>query len=198
MGLAALLLALSAATAGAGAAQVAPEAGPPPAARALVAVRARVEGPLDIGTGSLLARAIRAAREAGGPLIVELDTPGGEVELMWKLARQIESASRDDGVRSVAWVHDRALSAGVFLALACERIYVRPEGTLGASAPVTLIPGVGAGAIPDPLMQEKVTSAGRASSAPWPRAAGARRRWPRRWSTPRWACARCAWTANGC
>jgi membrane-bound serine protease (ClpP class) len=126
------------------------------------AVRARIEGPLDIGTGSLLARAIRAARERQAPLVLELDTPGGEVELMWKLARQLDDASRG-GVRTVAWVNDRALSAGVFLALACERIYVRPEGTLGAAAPVTLVPGGGVGAIPDPLMQEKVTSAVRAS-----------------------------------
>jgi membrane-bound serine protease (ClpP class) len=160
MWLAPLLLASAPATSGSGAV---PQAVPAEAEAAPGAVRARVEGPLDVGTGSLLARAIRAARDAGGPLIVELDTPGGEVELMWKLARQIDSAARDDGVRTVAWVHDRALSAGVFLALACERIYVRPEGTLGAAAPVTLLPGAGAGALPDPLMQEKVTSAVRAS-----------------------------------
>jgi membrane-bound serine protease (ClpP class) len=129
-------------------------------------VHIRIEGPLDVGTRSLVQRAIRRAEEGRAGLVVELDTPGGEVELMWALATQLDEAS-DAGVLTVAWVNDRALSAGALLAMACERIYVSPEATIGAAAPVTVGPGGAVGGIEDDTMQEKVTSAVRSSFRAW-------------------------------
>ena len=47
----------------------------------------RVEGALDVGTLGLLRRAFAYAElNRHERLVVELDTPGGEVELMWELA----------------------------------------------------------------------------------------------------------------
>ena len=100
----------------------------------------RIEGALDVGTQALLARALAAAKERGDKLIVELDTPGGEIELMWQLANALLDASKD-GVPTIAWVHDRALSAGSLLAMACERVYMRSHATLGSALPVQLGPG---------------------------------------------------------
>jgi len=129
-------------------------------------VRIRVEGPLDMGTRSLFQRAIRLAQAEDTDLLVELDTPGGEVELMWQLAGQLDEASKS-GVTTVAWVHDRALSAGALIAMACDRILMRTQSTIGASAPVVMGPGGGATGIEDDTMKEKVTSAVRSSFRAW-------------------------------
>jgi membrane-bound serine protease (ClpP class) len=118
----------------------------------------RIEGALDIGTQALLTRALGEARERGDRLVLELDTPGGEVELMWQLANALLDAS-SSGVGTVAWVHDRALSAGALVALACERVYMRSHATLGSALPVQIGPG---GLLPvsdDEAVREKLSSA---------------------------------------
>ena len=154
-----------------------PAGGDLPRTPAKGVVRVRIEGELDVGTRSALQRAVRRAESDRAGLLVELDTPGGEIERMWQLAAQIDEASQS-GVHTVAWVHDRALSAGALLALACDDLYVRTQSTIGAAAPVTMQPGGTIGAIPDELMREKVTAALRSSFRGWaeahhrPRAVG--------------------------
>ncbi|MCH2106448.1 MAG: hypothetical protein MK291_07400 [Planctomycetes bacterium] len=118
----------------------------------------RVEGMLDVGTLGLLERACdHAEAEGHGALILDIDTPGGEIELMWQLSRRLDRAS-EDGLLTTAWVHDRATSAGALLAISCERVYMSPASTIGSAAPVT--PGP-AGIAPVPEeggVREKVTS----------------------------------------
>ena len=92
-----------------------------------------IDRALDVGTQALLQRAIRSARAKGDDtLIVEIDTPGGELGLMSRYAGMIEEASRD-GLRTVAWVSGEATSAGALIAMACERVYMRASSTLGSS-----------------------------------------------------------------
>jgi membrane-bound serine protease (ClpP class) len=126
------------------------------------AVHVVISGPLDVGTQSLLRRAIDRAMEGSKVLILELDTPGGDVELMFGLKMQISDA-KAGGLLTVAWVHDRAYSAGALVALACERIYMRSEATIGAAAVVQLLPGGGVGGIEDPTLEAKATSAVRSA-----------------------------------
>jgi membrane-bound serine protease (ClpP class) len=130
-------------------------AGPAPAGGL---TRVRIAGPLDVGTQAALKRAIDGARERGDRLLIELDTPGGEIELMWQLANALLDASAA-GVGTAAWVHDRALSAGALLALACELVYMRSHSTLGSALPVQVGPG---GLLPvaeDEEVREKLSSA---------------------------------------
>lgn len=124
-------------------------------------VHVRVEGALDVGAQSLLARGIREARERGVPLLIELDTPGGPIDLMWELANQIDAAGQK-GVQTTAWVNDKALSAGALLAIACERIYMNPHGVIGAAMPVQAGPE-GIVSIEDDGVREKITAATRSS-----------------------------------
>ncbi len=132
-------------------------------------VHLRIEGELDVGTQSHLRRAIERAQrtsEGGQPrLVVELDTPGGEVELMWKLASQIDAAS-EQGVLVAAWVHSRAYSAGALVAMACDPLLVSPQAAIGAAAPVVMMPG-GIAQVPDETVRAKVTSALRSSFRGW-------------------------------
>ncbi len=131
-GFPARLLALAAA------APIGPAAAPPAAEGGVTLVR--IERQLDVGTQALLHRAIEQAKERHDKLVIELDTPGGEVKLMWQLASAILDA-KDEGVSTVAWVHDRALSVGALLALACDKLYMRSHATIGSALPVRAGPG---------------------------------------------------------
>lgn len=121
----------------------------------------RIEGALDVGTQALLRRAIDEADGRGDRLVLELDTPGGEIELMWQLANALLKAS-ERGVATAAWVDDRALSAGALLALSCERVYMRSHATLGSALPVSIGPGGLAPVSQDEQVREKLSSALRA------------------------------------
>ena len=114
-----------------------PQAQSPPSGSPVVHLR--VEGPLDVGTLGLLQRGIREAKGNGrGVLLVDIDTPGGQVDLMIRFARQIEEAERE-GVTTAAWIRGDATSAGVLVSLACDRILMSPTSTMGSATPV--IPG---------------------------------------------------------
>ncbi|MEM7310150.1 MAG: NfeD family protein [Planctomycetota bacterium] len=138
----------------------------PPAASAqdLAAgvVHLRIEGELDIGHQALLARASSAARDSGDRLVVELDTPGGEVQLAWRIARLLDEAS-SDGVRTVAWINDKALSAGALLALACDDIYLRATASFGSAQAIAVGPGGVVGVPADEVVEEKTGSSWRSS-----------------------------------
>ena len=116
-----------------------------------------IEGQLDVGTQSLVRRAIDHAEENDNRLVVVLNTPGGQVELMWKIARALGDAS-DRGVFTVVWVNDHAVSAGALVALACERIYMRNASQIGSATPVMATPGGITGLGDDPEVREKMYS----------------------------------------
>ncbi|MFT5476671.1 MAG: membrane-bound serine protease (ClpP class) [Planctomycetota bacterium] len=122
----------------------------------------RIAGALDLGTLALLQRALGEVRASGGDrLVIEIDTPGGPVDIMWLMAKAIDEAVRD-GVLVVAWVNDRALSAGVLVSLACERVYMRQRATIGSAQPVITLPG-GIAPLPEAGgLREKWTSSLRA------------------------------------
>lgn len=125
-------------------------------------IHLRVEGALDIGTLGLIQRgARRAASEGSEVLLIEIDTPGGAVDLMIRFARQIEEASHS-GVITAAWIRGEATSAGVLVSLACDKIFMGPTSTMGSATPV--LPGVGGiQAIPEEGgVREKINSLVRA------------------------------------
>lgn len=122
----------------------------------------RLEGQLDRGMLPQLSRAIREARSVpGSTLVVEIDTPGGAVDLMWELSKQLRAAQKD-GISTVAWINRHAVSAGVLLAISCERVYMVSEGSIGSALPVTAGPAGIAPVAEDEAVREKITSAMRA------------------------------------
>ncbi|WP_420448460.1 NfeD family protein [Candidatus Palauibacter sp.] len=97
-------------------------------------VRVPISGTIELGVAPFVARALSEAAESGAPaVIIELDTPGGRVDAAWKIIDDL----RDSEVPTYAYVNRRALSAGAMIALATDRIYMRPGSTLGAATPVT-------------------------------------------------------------
>ena len=139
----------------------APAPGPP----APPVVVVRFEGQLTEPWTSILRRAQAKAQEiSAGSFVLELDTPGGEVELMKRLGDALVEIGND--IETVVFVTHRAWSAGSYLAIACDQVWMAPGSSLGAAMPITALPG---GILPemDPDVQEKILSAFRAEFRAW-------------------------------
>lgn len=63
-------------------------------------------------------------------IIIEMDTPGGVVDDAENIAELLEQTEID----VIMYINNRALSAGAFLALYADEIYMSPNATMGAAA----------------------------------------------------------------
>ncbi|MCA8970144.1 MAG: hypothetical protein KDC95_10185 [Planctomycetes bacterium] len=95
-----------------------------------------IEGEVNFRMVALVRRGVREALASGASrLILDIDTPGGEVTKMEEILAVLEQLD-DQPVDTVAWIRNEALSAGSVIALACKRIWVSPRATIGATVPV--------------------------------------------------------------
>ena len=98
-----------------------------------------IDGVIDLGVAPFLDRTIRDAEQAGAAaVLLDINTLGGRVDA----AIVMRDALLRTGVRTIAFVNPRAISAGALLALAAETIVMTSGGTIGAAMPV--LGGVGA------------------------------------------------------
>ncbi len=98
-----------------------------------------IEGTIDDILRDSLKRRIDAARTDGHRvLIFELNTPGGLVSSALDICRVIKSQPPE--IRTVAWVHSQAYSAGAMIALACNEIWMSPSSAIGDAAPIMISP----------------------------------------------------------
>lgn len=89
-----------------------------------------VEGVIDNGIAAFTERAINEAEKAQAKaLIFEIDTPGGEINSAIKISKNILDAS----IPTVAFINKEATSAGVIIAISCEKIMAVPAATIGAA-----------------------------------------------------------------
>lgn len=92
-----------------------------------------IEGMIDLGLAPFLARTIGEAKEAGASaVLLEINTFGGRVDA----AVAMRDTLLNSPVRTIAFVNQRAISAGALIALACETLVMTEGGTIGAAAPV--------------------------------------------------------------
>ncbi len=98
----------------------------------------QIDGTIDPGTSSYVAHAFEEARDMGAEAVVlELDTPGGFINS----AEEIRRIMDEHDFPIFAFVRPNAISAGAYLALAADEIYMVPGSTIGAAEPSLL--GVG-------------------------------------------------------
>lgn len=102
-----------------------------------VVIWTSIEGELSEAMIATVDRAIREAedREAAH-LVVEIDTPGGEVTIMDRIGMRLGQTK----VEPVAYVAREAVSAGSYIAMACERIYTSEHAQIGSAHPVAVAP----------------------------------------------------------
>ncbi|MEI5905793.1 nodulation protein NfeD [Bacillus spongiae] len=83
------------------------------------------------GLAQFLKRAVNEAEEAGAETIIfDIDTPGGLVDAAGDISQMLQ----DVKMKKVAFVNDEAISAGAFLALNADEIYMVPSARMGAAA----------------------------------------------------------------
>ncbi|MFY0545094.1 NfeD family protein [Brevibacillus sp. H7] len=99
------------------------------------AVWVPVEQGIERGLESFLQRAFSEAAEQGATLVIlDIDTPGGEVEA----ASNIGQLIRQSPMRVVAYIDNQAFSAGTYIALNADEIVMTPGSSMGAAAPIDL------------------------------------------------------------
>lgn len=105
-----------------------------------------IRGPIDdLSLTSLQRRLDAAQRDGCDAIVIEFDTPGGELGATLAMCHMLKTQGPTN---KVAWIRPRAYSAGAILALACREIVVAPESVIGDAAPIAALPGVGMQPIP--------------------------------------------------
>lgn len=153
---AATTLAFAVSTGGSGA------VGVPAHRQANVVAVVPVRGVIDQVTQRSMERRIAQARRAGaGAVVIQLDTPGGEMRATLNICHRIKN---DFPANTVAWVDPSAYSAGTYIALACREIVMSPNARMGDAAPILEHRSLSAterAKVESPLLTEAVDSARR-------------------------------------
>ena len=113
----------------------------------------QVHGVIDFGLSAFVDRCVREGLEEGvDAFVLEIDTEGGLVEAALLVCGSMEEA---EPCPTVAYVTDRAWSAGALISLACDEIVMAPGSTIGSALPVSL--GV-SGAEPQALGEKYISA----------------------------------------
>ena len=78
----------------------------------------------------------RFIQEKPACVILELNTPGGEVFAAQRISHALRSLDTKHGIPVIAYVNNWAISAGAMLAYSCRYIVVAPDASMGAATPV--------------------------------------------------------------
>lgn len=88
----------------------------------------------------LVRRGVKAAMEAGvKTLVIDMETNGGRFDSTKEIIGVLDQF---EGT-TVTYVNRDAYSAGAFIAVATQRIYMAPQAVIGAAAPMIMSPGGG-------------------------------------------------------
>ncbi len=116
----------------------------------VVPIREEVNEPLVY----LVRRGVKeAAAQKADLVILDMKTPGGRGDSM----REIMEILDRSPVETLTYINPEAFSAGAFIAVATQHIFMTPSSVIGAAAPVMLGPG-GPAAIPESY-ERKIVSA---------------------------------------
>ncbi|WP_164670336.1 NfeD family protein [Virgibacillus doumboii] len=89
-----------------------------------------IENEVERGLEAFLSRTTGEAESEGADhIIFEIDTPGGGVEAAGQIAELLQSLD----TTTTSFIVNRALSAGSYIALNTDNIYMKPQATMGAS-----------------------------------------------------------------
>ncbi len=104
----------------------------------------------------LVRRGVKEAMDAKSDLLLlDMETKGGRVDSTEQI---IEILAQFKG-RTITYVNKEAYSAGAFISVATQQIFMAPESVIGAAAPILMSPGgTGVEQMPD-TMEVKATSA---------------------------------------
>lgn len=123
-----------------------------------------IEGPITRITSYSFQRRLAIAEQSGADaVVIDLNTPGGEVGAVLEITDAIRNSPITN---SVAWINPTAYSGGAIIALACKEIVTTQSARMGDALPIAIGPG-GLQSLPEaerqkitaPLLGEVVGSA---------------------------------------
>ncbi|WP_370642266.1 NfeD family protein [Virgibacillus salidurans] len=93
-----------------------------------------IENEVERGLEAFLSRATQEAVDEGADHIVfEINTPGGRVDAASEIAGMLQNLE----IPTTSFIVNQALSAGSYIALNTDNIYMEPQATMGASGIIT-------------------------------------------------------------
>ena len=94
---------------------------------------AYIDGEIDLGLAPYITRVISEAEQNNADAIIfKINTFGGRVDA----ATQIKDAILSSKVLTIAFINNRAISAGALIALSCNKIVMVPGSSIGAATVV--------------------------------------------------------------
>ncbi|MCK5232265.1 MAG: serine protease, partial [Desulfobulbaceae bacterium] len=94
-----------------------------------------VSGDVEPGMAAFIKRAFRDASQYPDSIyVLEMDTFGGRVDSALQI---VDTLLKDPGGKTIAFVENKAISAGALIALACNELVMKPNTTIGDCAPIT-------------------------------------------------------------
>jgi membrane-bound ClpP family serine protease len=128
---------------------------------AIITIHEQIDANTAVSVRRRLEEAVRAKADA---IVIDLDTPGGEIGAVLEICTAIK---RSPVGNIVAWVNPQAYSGGAIIAVACREIVVADAATMGDAAPIAVAMGMFLNTLPEterakllaPLLQEVVDSA---------------------------------------
>ncbi len=100
-----------------------------------------IDGPimLELTTAALEQAIPKAADEGPLFILLEIDTPGGRIDLAQRMSSAISSITNCQIVGFIkGGEHGGAISAGVALALTCDKLYMARKASIGGAMPITV------------------------------------------------------------
>jgi membrane-bound serine protease (ClpP class) len=90
-----------------------------------------VEATVEKGLNAFLTRAVAEAEKADASAVIfEINTPGGAVDAAAEIGKLFSSTD----IKTVAFINNQALSAGAYISLNADEIYMVPGATMGSAA----------------------------------------------------------------
>jgi membrane-bound serine protease (ClpP class) len=127
-----MLVGLTAPSARAATTQPAPPAVTAPTPTAVIRLEGKVD---DYNRDGFFSRFHQAKAAGAKIIIIDLDTYGGLVTSGLDISRFLKSQAE---VHTIAYIGDKAISAGAMIALACNEIVMAPSAQLGDCAPISI------------------------------------------------------------
>lgn len=94
---------------------------------------AYIEGDIDLGLAPYISRVVsEAERSEAAAIVFKINTFGGRVDA----ATQIKDAIINTDLLTIAFINNRAISAGALIALSCKKIVMVPGSSIGAATVV--------------------------------------------------------------
>lgn len=91
------------------------------------------KGIIDLGLSAYIRRSLKAAKDNNAKVIIlEIDTVGGRVDAALEICEHLEKIKP---ISTIAFIDDKAWSAGALISLACEKIIVSPGSSIGSAEP---------------------------------------------------------------